>query len=98
MKKGTRKICSRGHVFYKSSDCPVCPMCWSGYYRKKAQSDFPSGLSAPAMRALQHAKIKNLSVLGKHTKSEILGLHGMGPSGVALLEKALRAKKLAFKK
>ena len=22
-----RKVCARGHVFYKSSDCPTCPTC-----------------------------------------------------------------------
>jgi hypothetical protein len=21
------KICSKGHRFYKSSDCPTCPVC-----------------------------------------------------------------------
>ncbi len=93
-----KKICSRGHVFYKSSDCPVCPKCWSGYYRERNKGDFPDKLSAPALRALLNTGIHNLSQLAKHTESEILSLHGMGPSSMPLLRKALRAKRLKFKK
>lgn len=97
MTKGRLKICSRGHRYYKSSDCPVCPTCWSGYYRKKNQSDFPEKLSAPAIRALLGAKVTSLKQLTRHTEREIAGLHGMGPKGVEMLKKSLRSKKLAFK-
>ena len=31
----TKKVCSRGHIFYKSSDFPTCPVCWPGRYKKK---------------------------------------------------------------
>jgi hypothetical protein len=95
--KGKKETCSRGHVFYKSSDCPVCPKCWSGYYRKK-QSDFPVALSAPALRALLHANISSLKKLATHTEKEIADLHGMGPKGITMLEAALKQKKLSFKK
>lgn len=27
-------MCSRGHKFYKSSERPVCPICWPGRYKK----------------------------------------------------------------
>src|SRR5438309_1005170 len=47
MPKKTLKTCSRGHEFYKSSDCPVCPKCWPGFYEKN-KSDFPK-LAAPAL-------------------------------------------------
>lgn len=92
------KVCSRGHRFQKSSDCPVCPICWSGYYRKKVQSDFPDKLSAPALRALRNAKITSLNKLSKYTEAEILNLHGMGPASIPLLKTALRKQGLSFKK
>lgn len=31
-----QKICSRGHVFEKSSAFPVCPFCLPGRYKKNA--------------------------------------------------------------
>ena len=98
MSKGILKICSRGHRFYKSSDCPVCPMCWAGYYREKNQGDFPNSLSVPALRGLLNAKITNLAKLAKYTESEILQLHGMGPASMPMLRTALKAKGLSFKK
>lgn len=96
--KGTLKICSRGHRFYKSSDCPVCPQCWSGYYRTKNQSDFPPKLAAPALRALANAKLANLCALTKLTEAELAALHGIGPRAMVLLQQALKAKKLQLKK
>ena len=36
--KGTLKVCSRGHKFDKSSDCPVCPICWPGSYKKQTEN------------------------------------------------------------
>lgn len=92
-----RKTCSRGHVFEKTSDCPTCPICWSGAYRKTFVSDFPESLSAPALRALTHAGIKGLSQLGRYTEKEVGALHGMGPKGVAMLKAELKKKKLDFK-
>lgn len=91
------KICDRGHKFEKSSDCPVCPICWSGYYREKNKGDFPDKLPAPALRALLNANIFNLEELSKHTEKEILELHGMGPSSIPILKSALQQKNLSFK-
>ena|SRR3989344_6697549 len=31
------KTCSRGHKFRKSSNYPVCPVCWPGYYKERAK-------------------------------------------------------------
>jgi len=95
--KGTLKVCSRGHEFYKSSDCPICPKCWAGYYRKRAQSDFPEKLGAPALRALANAQIYSLKELSNYSEKEIADLHGMGPKGVKLLAGALKEKGLTFK-
>lgn len=88
----------------------MCPKCWparhrhaqavaggSGFYRQRKQSDFPEKLGAPALRALLNAKIISLKQLVKYTESEVLALHGMGPSGIRLLKQALRNKKLSFR-
>ena len=96
--KKTLKTCNRGHTFYKSSDCPVCPICWSGYYKNRHLNDFPEKISAPALRALLSAKITNLSELSKFSEKEILQLHGMGPKSIPTLKSALQSKGLIFKK
>jgi hypothetical protein len=72
-------------------------MCWSGYYKKRAQKDLPDGLSAPALRALLGAKITSLRQLSQKTKKEILALHGMGPASIPVLARALKKKGLSFK-
>ena len=93
--KGKLTICSRGHKFYKSSGCPVCPICWPGRY-KKLKSDFPDTLAAPALRALHNEKITSLVQLAKHTEAEIAKLHGIGPNAISKLREALKAKGLSF--
>ncbi len=95
--KGIKKTCSRGHAFYKSSDCPVCPECWSGYYKEKNKGDFPK-IGAPALRALLNADIYNLKQLAGYTEKEILDLHGMGPKAYGMLKTALKEHGLSFKK
>ncbi len=89
-------VCSRGHKFYKSSSCPVCPKCWPGY-RKKLQSDFPEKISAPALRALHKAKIKKLSDLKKYSQMELSKLHGMGPKALSMLQLEMKKRKVTFK-
>jgi predicted RecB family nuclease len=91
----TIRICNKGHTYYKSSDCPVCPIC----EKEKAKSDkLFSGLSAPARRALENAGIKTLIQLSKKTETEILKLHGMGKSTIPKLRATLKSKGLLFKK
>ena len=91
------KTCSRGHTFTKSSDCPVCPICWSGYYKDKVSGEFPKDLSAPALRALLNAKITTLQKLAAFSEKEILALHGIGPASMPKLIDALGKKGLKFK-
>lgn len=93
-----KKTCSRGHIFQKSSDCPVCPICWPGYSRKKLGNDLPATISAPALRALLNANINTIGKLTHYSESDILKLHGMGPASIPKLKAALKAKGLAFKK
>ncbi len=93
----TPKTCSRGHKYTRSSDCPVCPKCWPGYYKKHSSGDFDT-LSAPAQRALMNAGVKTLKQLSKKSEKEIAGLHGMGPKGIRILQESLKEKGLGFHK
>ena len=94
LKKNLR-ICSNGHKYYKSSDCPVCPVCEK---QRKPVTDFLSGLSSPARRALENNGINTLVKLSKLSEAEVLSFHGMGKASIPVLQMALAAKGLAFKK
>ncbi|HMN15051.1 MAG TPA: RNA polymerase alpha subunit C-terminal domain-containing protein [Bellilinea sp.] len=87
------KTCDRGHQFYKSSDCPICPICAT---QEKPTSGFLSLLSAPARRALTQAGISTLDELSKYSEAEILNLHGIGPKSLPVLRRALVNEGLAF--
>src|SRR3982751_2228031 len=47
-----------------------------------ADNDFTVGLSAPAKRALESKGISSVKQLSKHSKGDILALHGVGPSSI----------------
>lgn len=91
----TLRICKNGHRYYKSSDCPVCPMCEE---EKKPQEGFLSLLGAPARRALERAGIHTEKDLSSWTEKELLLLHGLGPASLPKLRNALKLKDLSFKK
>lgn len=57
--KGTLRTCKNGHNYYKSSDCPTCPVCEK---EKKPKDGFLSLLSAPARRALENNGITTLAI------------------------------------
>jgi len=63
---------------------------------KQAESDFPAGLSQPALRALAGAGYMRLDQLAKVREADVLRLHGMGPKAIDLLRRALDAKGLSF--
>jgi len=88
------KTCANGHSFYKTSDCPTCPICEAA---RKPLEGFQSILSAPARRALEQAGINSLEALSHFTEKEILQLHGMGPSSLPKLKAALKKEGLTFK-
>ncbi len=92
MNNGTKKTCAKGHVFYKSSDCPVCPRC----EKEKAVGAF-GDVGAPVRRALAREGIATLKLLAKWKESDILSLHGVGPSAIPKLRKKLKDAGLGFK-
>ena len=89
-----KRICSNGHIYYKSSDCPTCPVCEA---KRKPAEGFLSVLAAPARRALENNGIGTLKDLSKYSEEEILKFHGMGPGSIPKLRKALKEKGLAFR-
>lgn len=90
----TKRTCKHGHIYYKSSTCPICPTCEG---LRKYKGIFLSKVSAPARRALEGLGISKPEHLTEYTKKEILALHGIGPSAIPVLEKALSDLDLKFK-
>jgi len=88
------RICENGHKYYKSSDCPVCPICAN---ESKPDDDFLGKLVAPARRALENNGIVTVEQLAQHTQKEVMSFHGMGPSTLPKLQEALKSKNLSFK-
>jgi len=89
------RVCSKGHKFYKSSDCPTCPVCEK---ERKPEAGFLSFISSPARRALEREGINTLLKLSKYSKKEVLALHGIGPGSIPTLKNALKEKGLSFRK
>jgi predicted RecB family nuclease len=92
--KGDAKTCSQGHRYYKSSDCPTCPICER---EQKNETGFLLLLSAPARRALENHGITSLHKLSEHSEKEILQFHGLGPASLPKLRAALEEAGLSFK-
>lgn len=93
-KKGALRICEEGHKYYKSSDCPVCPICEK---QKKKPDNFLGELSSPARSALEYEGITTPEQLAQYSEKEILSLHGMGPASMPTLKKVLASNNLKFK-
>jgi len=92
--KKTLRTCKNGHQYYKSSDCPTCPICEEA---KKPKDGFLSLLHAPARRALENADIKTLKQLSRFSEKDILKLHGIGKTAIPLLKNELNKIGLTFK-
>ena len=88
------RICKEGHKYYKSSDCPVCPICEE---QRKPENGFLSLLSAPARRALENNGVHSLQTLSTYSEKEILQFHGMGPASLPKLRNALKENGLCFR-
>ena len=90
----TFRTCKNGHKYYKSSDCPTCPVCEA---QRKPSDGFLSILSAPARRALEAKGITTPEQISAFSEKELLALHGLGPSTIPKLKTALAAKRLTLK-
>lgn len=90
----SERICKRGHKYFKSSDCPVCPICEN---ERKPQDSFLSKVSAPARRVLENKGITDLEKLSQWSKKDLLDLHGIGPTAIPVLEKELAKRGLSLK-
>lgn len=55
------------------------------------------GLSAPATRALEAAGISSLPQLATFSREQLLALHGLGPSAIPRIEKALAEAGLSLR-
>ena len=55
------------------------------------------GLSAPARRALINAKLTKIEHLKKITEKQLMSLHGIGPSSLPIIKKAMKKYKVSFK-
>ncbi len=88
------KICKNGHQFYKSSDCPTCPICER---ERKPKEDFLKALAAPARRALENEGIQTIEHLSQYSENELLSLHGMGKSSIPKLKIILEKHNLSLR-
>jgi predicted RecB family nuclease len=89
----TKRTCKKGHTYFKSSDCPICPVCAA---EEQPAHGFLSVVGAPARRALENAGIKNIRELSKWNKRDLLKLHGFGPSAIPKLLDELKKNGLTF--
>ncbi len=93
--KPTLRTCENGHKYYKSSDCPSCPVCEA---QSKPGSGFLSLLSSPARNALVHEGITSVEKLAGYSEKEILSIHGIGPASLPALRKVLAGENRQFRK
>ncbi|MEP6731359.1 MAG: DNA-binding protein [bacterium] len=59
-------------------------------------SDFPPGLSQPALRAFAAAGYRRLADLRHVSERDLLALHGVGPKAIRILRPVLAAHGWAF--
>lgn len=59
--------------------------------------DLPNEMGKTAVRELHYSGISNLAEVAKHTRKELLAIHGVGPKAIRILEPALAAKDLSFR-
>jgi len=90
----TLRTCQNGHQYYKSSECPTCPVCEGA---RKPENSFLALLSAPARRALANAKISTLKQLAEYSEKDLLKLHGLGKASIPILKRELNSSGLTFK-
>lgn len=93
-KNKTLRTCQNGHSYFKTSDCPICPIC---EVKRKPKDHFFELLAAPARRALENNGITTLQQLSSYTVEEIMEHHGIGKTTIPKLRVALTEAGLTFK-
>lgn len=88
------RTCKKRHHYFKTSDCPTCPICEQ---ERKPQAGLLSQLSAPARRALESKGIKTVLDLSQYSIKEIKALHGIGPSSIPKLLEELKKHNVNFR-
>lgn len=86
------KSCEKGHQFYKTSSCPVCPIC-----EQQKEAFFITKLSAPARRALENAGIDSVEKLATYSEKKLLKLDGFGETSIPVLREIFEESGLKFK-
>jgi DNA-directed RNA polymerase alpha subunit len=64
----------------------------------KKTDALPPKMGKPAERALAHAGIQSLTDLSQYSEQEIMNLHGIGKKAMAIIQQAMAANKISFKK
>jgi len=67
-----------------------------GVVSPDSASDWPTGVSAPARRALAAADYTELRQLAGVPATQLKQLHGMGPKALGLLQKALEEQGMSL--
>lgn len=91
----TQRTCPNGHQYWKSSDCPVCPICEKS---RSLGDEWLDKLGAPAKRALASAGISCAADFSKFTGNEVADMHGIGPNALAKIKAAMAANGVSFSK
>lgn len=89
------RICKKGHRYYKSSECPACPICER---ESNPVNSFLSELSAPARRALEREGISSIQQLSAWSEGDLLKMHGLGLASIPKLKESLLQRGLSFRK
>lgn len=95
MAKTSLRVYEKGHKYYKSSDCPICPICSKSL---NPENSFLSLLASPARSALESNGISSLKSLSCYTEKELMNLYGFGRASIPILRKTLKDAGLQFKK
>jgi len=59
--------------------------------------DLPNEIGKTAARELSLNGITSLEVVARHSRGELLAIHGVGPKAIRVLEGALAAQGLGYK-
>jgi hypothetical protein len=94
MSQGIEKVCKKGHHYFKSSDCPTCPVCEE---ERRSEAGVFAVLSAPARRAMENNHIFSMEELAKYSEKEIMKFHGIGKTSIPTLKKLLADAGLSFR-